>query len=71
MAHPTIDDMSIQMLLDSQAAFSNAGRHEENEAVKVLIRHRTKDQQPPHCFGEDDCSTNMLSRCAWRIDCGS
>ena len=37
-----------------------------HEEIKVL---RGKDA--PVCWGEDDCSTAMLSTCPWRIDCGS
>ena len=36
-----------------------------HEEIKVL-----RGNEAPICHGEDDCSTNMLMRCPWRIDCG-
>jgi len=27
--------------------------------------------KPPSCFGEDDCSTEILVRCPWSLDCGT
>lgn len=63
---------SIQDLLNQEAKLSNAGKGDSEERQKILTVIRLKREQPaPHCFGEDDCSTMMLSRCAWRMDCGS
>jgi len=36
-----------------------------DEKIKNL-----RGSNPPPCWGEDDCSTLMLSRCPWSIDCG-
>ena len=55
----------LQELLDRQAKLSNELYEVENE-----IR-RLRGTTPPGCWGEDDCSTQALSVCAWRIDCGS
>ena len=32
---------------------------------------KLRGTEPPYCWGEDDCSTMMLSQCAWRNDCNS
>lgn len=61
---------TIQDLLDEEARLGNAGKTEEQKGVHVLIKLRRGHLSPP-CWGEDDCSTNMLMRCPWRIDCGS
>lgn len=28
------------------------------------------NEERPVCFGQDDCSTYMLSRCPWSKECG-
>lgn len=55
----------IQELLDKEAKLSNE-RYEVINQIKQL-----RGDTPPVCFGEDDCSTSILSRCPWRMDCGS
>lgn len=62
---------SIQDLLDEEARLANTGhaKSREREKIHVEIVLRRGDTSPP-CWGEDDCSTNMLMRCPWRIDCG-
>lgn len=60
------DKFDTQTLLDHQATLSN-----QLHDVKEELRRRTQDLPKPPCFGEDDCSTEMLSRCPWRIDCGT
>lgn len=60
----------LQELLDQEANLSNQGKNLEREPVLVMIRLMRGDETPP-CFGLDDCSTSILSRCAWRMDCGS
>lgn len=55
----------IQELLDKEAKLSNE-RYEVIKQIKQL-----RGDTPPVCFGEDDCSTSILSRCPWRMDCGS
>lgn len=58
----TID---IQKLLDKEARLGNE-RYEVVQQIKQL-----RGTEPPVCWGQDDCSTMMLVRCPWRIDCGS
>ena len=62
---------SIQDLLNEEARLSNIGqgKSEERKRLHVEIVLRRGDNIPP-CWGEDDCSTYMLSICPWRIDCG-
>ncbi len=64
---------TIQELLDKEATLSNQGfgEGEERQQTLTMIRLMRDEQYRPVCFGEDDCSTNMLSRCPWRMDCGS
>ena len=63
--------MSIQDLLDKEAQLSNAGQGDCAERQEILTAIRLMRGQPaPVCFGEDDCSTSMLSTCPWRFDCG-
>lgn len=62
----------IQDLLNQEANLSNAGQGNSDERMRIhtLIRLKRDEQYRPPCFGEDDCSTLMLSTCPWRIDCG-
>ena len=62
----------LQKLLDEEAALSNTGRSDSEERKKIhtIIRLMRDETQRPDCFGDDDCSTYMLSICPWRIDCG-
>ena len=62
----------IQDLLNREAKLSNSGLGDSPERQQLLttIRLMRDDQYRPACFGEDDCSTNMLSQCPWRMDCG-
>ena len=66
---PTSD---LQDLLDQEANLANSGlgESEERKQLHTVIRLTRDERYRPHCFGEDDCSTNMLSRCPWRMDCG-
>lgn len=55
----------IQELLDKEANLGNR---------RILIHKQIKtarNPEPPICWGIDDCSTNILSKCPWRIDCDS
>ena len=63
----------MQDLLNAEANLSNAGKGDSIERQKILtlIRLKRDDKWRPVCFGEDDCSTLMLSTCPWRMDCGS
>jgi hypothetical protein len=64
---------TIQELLDEEAKLSNNGLGDSKERQEILkvIRVMRKRLHQPLCFGQDDCSTNMLSKCPWRMDCGS
>ena len=55
----------LQTLLDKQANLSN--RHDM--VVKQIVAMR--GTVPPRCWGQDDCSTIVLSQCPWRVDCNS
>ena len=54
----------LQHLLDAEANAANA-RYHIHQVIKQM-----RGSEPPPCWGEDDCSTEILSRCPWRIDCG-
>ncbi len=63
--------MTLQELLDKEAKLANSG-HGKSE-LRIIIHEEIKSRrgaQAPPCWGEDDCSTMMLMRCPWRIDCG-
>ena len=62
----------LQDLLDQEATLANSGLgdSEQRKQLHTVIRLTRDEQYRPVCFGEDDCSTNMLMRCPWRIDCG-
>lgn len=57
--------LTIQDLLDEEARLGN-----ELIALRAKIRQR-RLPEAPSCFGLDDCSTQALSTCAHRMDCGS
>lgn len=63
----------MQDLLNKEARLSNAGKGDsaERQEILTLIRLQRDEAYRPSCFGEDDCSTQMLSTCPWRMDCGS
>jgi hypothetical protein len=63
----------MQDLLNKEAKLSNSGRgnSDERQQLLTMIRLKRNDKHRPDCFGEDDCSTTMLSQCPWRMDCGS
>jgi len=63
----------MQELLNAEARYSNVGKVDSAERMQIhtLIRLKRDDQFKPPCFGEDDCSTLMLSTCPWRMDCGT
>jgi len=62
----------LQDLLNEEAELANAGHGDsvERQHLHTIIRIKRSEFSQPHCFGEDDCSTLMLSQCPWRIDCG-
>ena len=55
----------MQELLDKEANLSNR-RYHILQQIKAA-----RGTEPPICWGNDDCSTSILSRCPWRIDCSS
>ena len=57
--------MDLQKLLDEEADLGNK-RLEVRQQIKL---HR--GTQPPRCWGTDDCSTMIMVKCPWRIDCDS
>ena len=61
----------IQELLDKEANMANSGQ-QDSDFRKIILEEikSLRGHDAPVCFGEDDCSTNMLSRCPWRNDCG-
>jgi hypothetical protein len=61
----------IQRLLDEEAKLGNEGRRNSPDRMAVLRKIiELRGTQVPHCHGHDDCSTMVLVRCPWRIDCG-
>ena len=62
----------LQELLDREAHLANTGKADsiERKHLHTMIRLMRDESQRPECFGDDDCSTLMLSVCPWRIDCG-
>lgn len=63
---------TMQDLLNREAKLSNAGKGDspERQEILTMIRLKRDETRRPPCFGEDDCSTLMLSKCPWRMDCG-
>lgn len=61
----------IQKLLDKEASMSNAGQNNDFRKIIHIEIKQLRGHDSPSCWGEDDCSTNMLMRCPWRIDCGN
>ena len=63
----------LQDLLNEEALLSNTGQGDSRERAELhtIIRLMRDETRRPHCFGEDDCSTIMLSQCPWRMDCGA
>lgn len=63
----------MQDLLNLEAMYANNGQGDSEDRLKIhtLIRLKRDNKNRPPCFGEDDCSTLMLSTCPWRMDCGN
>jgi hypothetical protein len=69
----------IQVLLDAEAGISNvlSGCNASATADLKIVRATLHRQieclrgPAPGCYGEDDCSTSILSTCPWRMTCGS
>ena len=63
---------TLQQLLDQEAFLSNTGKSKSPERLIILQQIREqRGLESPVCYGEDDCSTEFLIRCPWRIDCGT
>jgi hypothetical protein len=62
---------NLQDLLNEEAKLCNTGFGDSEERRRIHTVIRLKRTHQPGCFGEDDCSTQMLSTCPWRIDCGN
>jgi len=64
----------IQQLLDESARLQNEA-YEQDKVVDVSHYYtkikELRGNNPPPCWGDDDCSTEFLMRCPWRIDCGT
>jgi hypothetical protein len=67
----------IQALLNQEAKLSNEGKGDSEERQQILTMIRLMriasdgSGEVPWCFGQDDCSTRTMTRCPWRIDCGT
>ena len=61
----------IQELLDKEAELSNRGQNNDFRWIIHAEIKQLRGNDAPECWGEDDCSTNTLIRCPWRIDCGN
>ncbi len=55
--------MEIQDLLNLEANLANT-RYDVHKLIK-----EQRGTEPPSCWGQDDCSTHIMSMCPWRIDC--
>jgi hypothetical protein len=54
----------LQNLLNAEASLANQ-RYDIHQKIIEM-----RGNEPPVCWGQDDCSTSILSVCPWRIDCG-
>lgn len=69
----------IQVLLDAEAGISNvipgsnAKTAKELRVIRATLHRQIECLRgpAPSCYGEDDCSTALLSTCPWRMTCGS
>jgi hypothetical protein len=60
----------IQDLLNIEARLSNNGQKDSEEYQQAHIKIKElRGTEAPVCWGDDDCSTLILSQCPWRIDC--
>jgi hypothetical protein len=65
-------ESTVQELLNEEAKMSNKGMDKNHPFRKIILEEikQRRGTVPPACYGEDDCSTNILSMCPWRTDCG-
>lgn len=60
----------LQKLLDERNTLSNDNLMKSKvKAIDDTIKS-LRSNNPPSCWGEDDCSTYFLIHCPWSIDCG-
>ncbi len=74
------DKTAVQVLLDAEAQLSNIMYHTLVPAIRAELTntrsmlHRQieclRGPDAPACYGQDDCSSSILSRCPWRMTCG-
>lgn len=70
------DNTNLQIFLDIHVMMSNALEKPDlknniKEVIKFTQGYIEQIRGPaPPCYGEDDCSTDVLSRCPWRMSCG-
>ena len=74
-------DTTVQVLLDAEAQISNfmynnpgmPGYFDGLLNTRAMLHKQIEMLRGPApvCYGEDDCSTEILSRCPWRMTCGS
>lgn len=60
---------TLQDLLNMEVEQSNSGNRDNANHIRYVIR-QLRPVDPPVCFGDDDCSTSLLSRCPYSFDCG-
>lgn len=67
------NNVELQKLLDEEARLANIA-YQNNTTVDLnSIHNKIKELRgttPMPCWKDDDCSTEFLMRCPWRIDCG-
>ena len=61
----------LQTLLDKEANMANSNQDNDFRKIIHIEIKQLRDSESPTCWGQDDCSTNILMRCPWRIDCGN
>lgn len=66
-----MNNADMQTLLDVEAQLSNKFGDDAKEQIELIEKViRNNRGECPTCFGQDDCSTQFLSMCPWRFDCG-
>lgn len=68
MTTPVLELLWEHNRLANEAYYS--GSDIDLSDLKTKIKQLRGTISPP-CWGDDDCSTQMLSSCPWSIDCGN
>lgn len=55
----------LQVLLDRREECPPNDRAALDHRIRAL-----RGTEPPRCYHQDDCTSLMLTMCAWRMDCG-